>query len=691
MKLDLLQSLRDTLRYKLLLLVLLPIFLVIPLILFLAGHWGQRFGYDQLYRKVSTDLAVAHHAFETFQQTNLQHVGRLAESYAFRTSFYEGNKSSLQGQLEDLKKTHNLAFIHITDARGRWLYEGSGSRQSRSSPLTQQAMQARPVSGIEIFSRKDLFAENLLLAQRMELPLLETPFALPSEREQEDRAMMLRVVYPIHDLLVDEVVAVIDAGIPLNNNFHLVDTIRDLAYSEGSLMEGSIGTVTIFLDDVRISTNVPLAKGERALGTRVSELVRNHVLGDGNNWIDRAFVVNDWYISAYEPIINVDGKRVGMLYAGFLEAPFRQQINTAIQWLLAIFAGVMLLAAYWAVCGAKSIFHPVEVISQVVRDTQQGKHTRIGHMNSNDELGELAIQFDAMLDLIHEREEEIRKSGEELENKVDKRTQELQQKNEALEETIDLLKETREQLLMSKKLAALGELTAGIAHELNNPTAVILGNMEVLMDELGSHLEPARFEAELIIQQVDRIRSIINNLMQYSRGTEMGGETEMVDCHQLLQDTLVLVRHLLDQKQIKVSLELKANTSITINRQELQQVLINLCVNAIQAMEKKGQLILFTRDWDGHGVVIGVQDDGHGIEESNKDKVFDPFFSTKGNDGTGLGLSVSYGLIRRYGGNISVTSTPGVGAMFEVWLLSTPSVNDSEQEQEIDYLLEQRH
>ncbi|MDH5184660.1 MAG: cache domain-containing protein, partial [Gammaproteobacteria bacterium] len=521
MRPDLLKPLRDTLRYKLLLLVLLPIFLVIPLILFLAGHWGQRFGYEQLYHKVNTDLAVAHHAFETFQQSHLQVLGRLAESYSFRTSFYEGNKSSLQGQLDELKKKHNLAFIHITDSQGRWLYEDNGNH-SRSSSLTQQAMEAKPVSGIEIFSRQDLLNENPLLAQRVELSLLETPFALPSDREREDRAMVLRVVYPIQDLLVDDVVAVVDAGILLNNNFHLVDTIRDLAYSEGSLMKGSIGTVTIFLDDVRISTNVPLAKGERALGTRVSALVRNHVLGQGNNWIDRAFVVNDWYISAYEPIIGVNGDRVGMLYAGFLEAPFRQQMDTAIQLLLAIFAGVMLLAAFWAVRGAKSIFHPVEAITQVVRDTQQGKDTRIGNMDSHDELGELSIQFDAMLDLIHEREEDIRRAGEELEHKVDERTRELQRKNAALKESIHLLKETREQLLMSKKLAALGELTAGIAHELNNPTAVILGNMEVLIDELGSNLDPARFEAELIIEQVDRIRSIINNLMQYSRRTEIG-------------------------------------------------------------------------------------------------------------------------------------------------------------------------
>lgn len=93
----------------------------------------------------------------------------------------------------------------------------------------------------------------------------------------------------------------------------------------------------MFLDDVRINTNVPLKAGERALGTRVSDEVRTQVLDNGKIWIDRAFVVNDWYISSYEPIIDVDGKRVGMLYAGFLEAPFRHELWKALGVLVSLF------------------------------------------------------------------------------------------------------------------------------------------------------------------------------------------------------------------------------------------------------------------------------------------------------------------------------------------------------------------
>jgi two-component system NtrC family sensor kinase len=680
---------RNTLRYKLLLLVLLPIFLVLPVVLLLAMHWGQRFGYDQLYHKVNSDLAVAHHAFETFQQSNLQELGKVAESYVFRTSFYEGDTSTLTSLLDNLRRQQNFAFIHITDRYGNCLYESGHPLRTKPSQLTKLAMAGTPSSGIEIFSHDELRNESPVLAQRVRLPLLETPYAKPIDKTQEDRGMMLRVIYPIHDLLVDDVVAVLDAGVLLNGNFHFVDTLRDLVYGPGSLMKGSIGTVTVFLDDVRISTNVPLGKGERALGTRVSQQVRDHVLGRGAKWINRAFVVNDWYISAYEPILDVNGKRVGMLYAGFLEAPFTQEMNRTIQMLLLGFAIVMILSSIWAVKGAKSIFQPVESMAEVVRDTQEGRESRIGEVGSQDELGELARQFDNMLDLIHEREEQIRRAGEELEHKVEERTSELQQKNRDLKQTIHLLKETREQLVMSKKLAALGELTAGIAHELNNPTAVILGNMEVLIDELGEALAPARFEADLIIEQVYRIRSIINSLLQYSRSSEYVGMLNTVDVNQLIKDSLVLVKHSIDRQGVKIRQNLNAHNSISINRQELQQVIINLCVNAVQAMESGGVLTLGTRDWDDRGVVISVQDTGSGIDSRHLERLFDPFFSTKGNDGTGLGLSVSYGFVKRYGGNITVSSEPGRGSLFEVWLLSSPPMDEASQEQAFEALLEQ--
>ena len=209
-----------------------------------------------------------------------------------------------------------------------------------------------------------------------------------------------------------------------NANFTFVDVIRDLVYGPGSLAAGSIGTVTVFLDDVRITTNVPIRPGERALGTRVSNEVRTNVLDQGNTWIARAFVVNDWYISSYEPIIDVDGNRVGMLYAGFLEAPYRQSLINALIVLVLLFFALMGLTALVAVKGAKSIFKPIELMSSVVHATREGEEKRIGKIVSKDEIGSLANEFDAMLDLLNERKLLIQNWANELEEKVEERNSE---------------------------------------------------------------------------------------------------------------------------------------------------------------------------------------------------------------------------------------------------------------------------
>ncbi len=134
------------------------------------------------------------------------------------------------------------------------------------------------------------------------------------------------------------------SGILLNRNLEVNDTINALVYREASLPEGSQGTATLFIDDVRVSTNVRLFEGRRALGTRVSAAVRQLVLEQGQVWLDRAFVVNDWYISGYVPLADISGNRIGMLYTGFLEAPFTAQRNAKILTLILAFVAVIGLA-----------------------------------------------------------------------------------------------------------------------------------------------------------------------------------------------------------------------------------------------------------------------------------------------------------------------------------------------------------
>ena len=675
------------LRYKLLALVLLPMLLLAPTILALSSYWAWKFAYEQMYLKVNTDLSVTHDIFKRIQNDNLQTLKSIADSQAFRSGLESADRGSIIARLSAARSEHGFDFINLLSRDAKKVLRESGWQPSavKSSPLIDTVQrQGRAAVGIEIYSRRDLSRENPVLANNIVLPLVDTPRSEPTNKETEDRAMVIRVVQPVRDL-DGTVSALLEGGVLLNRNFHFVDEIRDLVYGPGNLAPGGRGTVTVFLDDVRISTNVPSGDQQRALGTRVSREVRETVLQNREVWVNRAFVVNDWYISAYEPIIDVHGDSVGMLYAGYLEAPQREALSSAIRSLAIVLVAGTLFAVALAALGATYVFKPIEVIANVVRATKSGQTRRIGALRSQDEIGELARQFDSMLDTLEENQKRIQLSADELELKVVERTHELMEKNRRLEQTITLLRETRQQLAMAEKLAALGELTAGVAHEINNPTAVIIGNMDVVIAELGEHSEGVQTELDLIIEQAYRIRNIVDRLLQYSRPSSYAGYVDSLDVRDLLAETLLLVRHELDRKKVKLTEHYADLEPVEVNRQELQQVLVNLIINAAHAVAERGSISISTEAWSNRGIKLRIRDDGVGIPPGDLRRIFDPFYTSGKVGGTGLGLSVSYGIIRRYGGDISVDSLLGEWTEFVVKLrFSAVFESDEEMLQEMN-------
>ncbi|MDJ0957740.1 MAG: cache domain-containing protein [Arenicellales bacterium] len=660
----------SSVRYKLLILVLIPILAILPLILGFTLYWFYKFTYKQLYAKVGSDLAVANDVFARLQNDYLNKLEKLVESHSFQLAYAGNDQDRINDQLELMLKTTDFDYLRVVK-RDRI------SDSQPSSPILENAMRlAKPGVGVQVFFRDALKASNPQIADKVVLPLINTPFSAPTSRTVENRALVVRAAYPIRNQFGDTT-AVLDGGVLLNRNFSFVDDIRDLVYGEGSLPEGGWGTVTVLLDDVRISTNVPLREGERALGTRVSKEVRDHVLGDGREWIDRAFVVNDWYISAYKPILDVFGDRVGMLYTGYLESPFTRAYVGTVTILIALIVLTGFTIGLIVVLGAKSIFHPIELMTDVVRATQRGEDRRIGAVSSHDEIGELANQFDSMLDLLKERSQEIEKATDKLEQEVEARTQELKSKNTWLEETVNLLRSTQQQLTAAAKLAALGQLTAGVAHEINNPTAVILGNIDILTKELGDDAKSVETEVNLIIEQVYRIRSIVDKLLQYARPAESSGYIDKVDVNELVKMTLQLVEHEISLKSVSLNICLRATNKVRISPQELQQVLVNLFMNAVQALPKKGVIDCSTDD-SSEGVTITIRDNGSGIAPVDLARVFDPFYTRK-SEGTGLGLSVSFSLIQRYGGNIKVESKEGEWTEFTINLRKNPLTKETER------------
>jgi two-component system NtrC family sensor kinase len=458
---------------------------------------------------------------------------------------------------------------------------------------------------------------------------------------------------------------VLVGGILLNRNLQFIDTINALVYLNAVTGGDRQGTATLFLEDVRVSTNVRLFEDVRALGTRVSAAVRGAVLDEGRTWLDRAFVVNDWYVSAYMPITDSFGARVGMLYVGFLEAPFAAAKRAAYVWMMAAFAAVLLLSVPIFLWLAKGIFAPLERMTQTMRDVGRGNlSARNGDVGARDEIGQVAGHLDDLLDQVQDRDRRLRAWNEELNTRVDQRTAELRAANAKLEETF-------QQLVMSEKLASIGEITAGVAHEINNPVAVIQGNMDVVREVLGEAARPVATEIDLVDRQVGRIQAIVGKLLQFARPNEFSDCAEMVDLRPVVEDSLVLVGHVIAKGRITVETEFGPAPWVRIYPGELQQVIINLIMNAVQAMGGAGTLWLALSEAarEGRrGAQIVVRDSGPGIPEDKIAAVFDPFFSTKQAEGTGLGLSISQTLVQNAGGLISVRNHPDGGAEFRVWL-----------------------
>jgi two-component system NtrC family sensor kinase len=334
---------------------------------------------------------------------------------------------------------------------------------------------------------------------------------------------------------------------------------------------------------------------------------------------------------------------------------------------------LLLISSLLVYRGSRDLFVPIEHIHRVVKMIQLGKETRIGHLglDENHELAMLAKQFDNMLDLLKQRKNELQKAANELECKVHDRTASLKEKTEELELHIQLLNQTRDKLVISEKLAALGELTAGIAHEINNPTAVILGNVELIQFELGDDSKRVTEEIEAIHAQIDRIRNITRSLLQYSRQGGVQDEITWQHVNPIIEESVTLVKTGAKKRDIVFETQLDAHTCVEVNRHQLLQILVNLQMNGIHAMQGKGRLLISSEDWiEGSknlGAIIHVKDEGCGIKEENLKRIFSPFYTTK-REGTGLGLSVSQSILSQSGGELKVASEWGKGSKFSIYL-----------------------
>lgn len=330
----------------------------------------------------------------------------------------------------------------------------------------------------------------------------------------------------------------------------------------------------------------------------------------------------------------------------------------------------------------RRITSPLNELVGVAHTLGEGNLEQVAPVRSGDEVGQLARAFNEMA-------ARLRASYENLEEKVEARTAEL--------------KRSQAQLLQAAKLASIGELVGGIAHEINNPTGVIVMRAATLMEDakaLGLS-EDLLSDIEAIQRQSSRLATITSGLLQFSRQSPFAPAP--VDLNRVVERPISFVEPTLRNRGIACRLDLDESLPlVSADATRIEQVLLNLYTNAIDAMPRGGELTVRTRhvprvgageggrsaeaskmislgeDGRGEWVMISVRDTGEGIQSENLTRIFDPFFTTKEvGKGTGLGLAISYGIIQEHGGRIEVESRWGHGAEFRIYL---PTVKDKERE-----------
>ena len=590
---------------------------------------------------VKRDLNSAHEIY-TGELRHVNDVVRLtADRYVIITSLASGNIQGAAPELQRIKDAEGLDILDITDTNGNVLlrannWEVAGDNQAGDELVAAVISMRAPVAATTIVPGSELTKESPHLLQQAHLNLIDTPMARPLVQKEETSGMMLKAAAPILDY-EGNFIGIVYGGILLNKNYAVVDQIKQTVFQGLKYKGQDIGTATIFQDDIRISTNVANANGSRAIGTRVMEPVYDQVILKGEPYIGRAFVVNNWYITAYAPIEDFEHQRIGIIYVGILEQKYtdlRHEVEVVFLFITVL--GALLTMAF-AYSISRNISTPVKKLvaaSQQVADGDFGVRVQI---HSGDELGTLADSFNRMAGTLQEREEELQDFA-------------------------------KTKIMESERLALIGQLAAGVAHEINNPLQGIVTYSHLLLETAPTD-DSCRPNLEKIVTQASRCTEIVRGLLDFSR--QRKSNKTLYDVNKVLRQCMSLLENQVLFQNIQVRRSLATDLPLTVlDPSQLERVFMNIIINAAEAMEGKGVLRLATKqDIDTREIEISIADSGPGITEENLKRIFSPFFTTKdAGHGVGLGLAISYGIVKDHKGNITVENAPGGGAKFTIRL-----------------------
>jgi len=462
--------------------------------------------------------------------------------------------------------------------------------------------------------------------------------------------MILETAVPILDEN-NQIYGIVYGGILLNRRYDLVDRIRNTVF-ELDYFEGKpLGTVTIFLGDTRIATNVITSDSVRAIGTRISKEVYNTVIVNGKRFADRAFVVNDWYLSAYDPIRDAKNNIIGILYVGLLEkkyTAYKEELTTKF---LAIGLAALFISVLLANYFSSKIRRPILKLVEATRNISSGKlDARVQGIEGSYEILELANSFNSMAESLETDSKKLQEAAE----KLKKAYMEADEKNRAY-------------------LEMLGFVT----HELKSPLASIVFSIASLRDRL---LGPLTDSQETVLKSsarsADYLNATIANYLNLSRIEE--GELKIKIGNVLLRNIVIdpaiqrLSEMALDNQmeiQCTVPYELRINCDPDL----MTSVFQNLISNAVKYGYKGTSIEINFEYRNKDNIIVSIYNEGLGFNSDEKELLFTKFsrlnkenYSTK--SGTGLGLFVTKNIIIKHGGEIWADSEHGKWAKFSFTL-----------------------
>lgn len=525
--------------------------------------------------------------------------------------------------LVTFQKTADLDYVFLV---------GIESEGAASSEVVREAFRKGGFSGgTRLIGKAELKAMGNGFWENVAIDIKQTPKARSSDQQKLETAMAIEGARPFLDSS-GKPTHVLYGGRILNKNFRLIDEISESVFENKLYKSKPMGTVTIFLDDVRVTTNVLDKTGNRAIGTKVSSAVYDKVVTKGERWLDQAFVVTDRYLTAYEPIKSIEGKIIGILYVGILEKPFTDLQREIFLGFLFLVILSSLIAAGLAILLANSLAKPMSGLLDATQKISRGDlESRSKVKTSTRELDALTKSFNEMAEKLAERDRKLALSNQEL---------------AAMNRTyLDLI--------------------SFVSHELKGIISSAVLNVHSLRDEYLGELNPRQKKvAETLAKSLDYLSTMVRNFLSLSR-IEKGELTlnriPLFLKENVFDDSIEALSRQASEKGIQILNKLRPKTEVNADDDFLKIVANNLLTNAIKYGTEGGTIIITSKD-KGSTVEVEVYNDGKPISSEEREKLFKRFSRLEGRSlkekGTGIGLFIAKEIVEAHGGKIWAEQRP---------------------------------